>query len=104
MLREVSSGFIGTYIIILAVGLHRLAQGPEAWENFVEALLGPAGIIFSVITLLIGVYHTYTWFEVTPKAMPLIINGKRVPGAMIVGAHWAACVVASAIIWTAAIL
>lgn len=88
MLREISSAFIGAYMLLLIVGLARLGQGREAYEGFLAAVLSPAGITFSVLTFAFAVYHSITWFSVTPKAMPLRLGGKAVAPMIIVGAHW----------------
>ena len=98
MLREVSAAFIGAYILVLIVGLLRLGQGPAAYESFLGAVLSPAGVAFSLITFVFAVYHSVTWFGVTPKAMPLRMGGKAVPQAIIVGAHWFGWAVASLLI------
>ncbi len=104
MLREVSSAFIAAYMLMLIVGLLRLGQGPAAYESFLTAVLSPAGVAFSLITFVFAVYHSLTWFAVTPKAMPLRIGGKAVPAAIIVAAHWLGWAVASLLIlsWIAA--
>ena len=44
MLRELSCLFIGGWTLMLVWGLARLAQGPEAWEAFLQALRSPASI------------------------------------------------------------
>lgn len=98
MLREVSAAFIGAYILVLIVGLLRLSQGPAAYESFLAAVLSPAGVAFSLITFVFAVYHSLTWFGVTPKAMPIRMGGKAVPQAIIVGAHWLGWAVASLLI------
>lgn len=97
MMRELSSLFIGAYMLFLTVGLYRLSQGPEAYEKFLHGLLGQGGIAFALVTLAFALYHTYTWFQVTPKAMPLVVAGKRVPGFVIIGAHWAGFAVVAAL-------
>ena len=103
MLREISSVFIGAYILVLIVGLLRLSQGPAAYESFLAAVLSPGGVAFSLITFAFAVYHSVTWFKVTPKAMPLRMGGKAVPPAIIVAAHWLGWAVASLLIlfWVA---
>ncbi len=98
MLREVSAAFIGAYILMLIVGLLRLSQGPAVYESFLTAVLSPAGVAFSLIAFVFAVYHSVTWFGVTPKAMPLRVGGKGVPKAIIVGAHWLGWTVASLLI------
>ncbi len=98
MLREVSAAFIGAYILMLIVGLLRLSQGPAAYESYRTAVLSSAGVAFSLITFVFAVYHSLTWFRVTPKAMPLRMGGKPVPPAIIVAVHWLGWAVASLLI------
>jgi len=98
MLREISAAFIGAYILMLIVGLLRLSQGPAAYETFLAAVLSPAGVSFSLITFAFAVYHSVTWFRVTPKAMPFRMGGKAVPPVIIIGAHWLGWTVASLLI------
>jgi len=98
MLREVSAAFIGAYILMLIVGLLRLSQGPAAYESFLNAVLSSAGAAFSLVTFVFALFHSVTWFRVTPKAMPLRMGGKAVPPAIIIGAHWLVWAVASLLI------
>jgi len=99
MMREVSSLFIGTYSLVLIAGLFRLSQGRVSYDAFLTNAKGTFGILFAVVTLLFSIYHTYTWFVVTPKAMPIVIAGKRLPGVAIIASHWAGFFIASAIVW-----
>ncbi len=99
MMREMSAAFIGIYVLILIAGLYRLSQGEAEYEAFLAAAKGPAGVAFAVIAMVFAIYHTYTWFQVTPKAMPLAFAGKRLPGAMIVAVHWLGFIVVSAALW-----
>jgi len=99
MLREISALFIGIYALALIVGLFQLSKGQAAYEGFLAATAGPAGRTFAVLAMLFAIYHTYTWFQVTPKAMPLTLAGKRVPGAFIIAAHWFGFFLVSAALW-----
>jgi fumarate reductase subunit C len=102
MAREMSALFIGVYALILMAGLFALSRGQVAYEAFLEKAEGPLGLIFAVIAMAFAVYHSYTWFQVTPKAMPLMVGGKRIPGAFIVAAHWIGFVVVTAALWLVA--
>lgn len=99
MMREMSAAFIGIYSLVLIAGLYRLSQGRAAYEAFLATVEGPFGLAFAVIAMAFAVYHSYTWFRVTPKAMPLAMGGKRVPGAFIVAAHWFGFLIVSAALW-----
>ena len=95
MIRELTSLFVGLYGALLVVGLIRLAQGQAAWDGFVAALSSPLGVAFQLACLVFAVYHSVTWFALTPKAMPLTIKDEPVPGIVIVGAHYVAWAVVS---------
>jgi fumarate reductase subunit C len=95
MLRESTCLFIGLYCLLLTIGLISLARGPGAWRGFVAAASSAPGVLFQVVCLAFALFHTVTWFAVTPKAMPLRLNGRLVPGSAIVAAHYAVWLVAS---------
>ena len=99
MMREISALFIGIYVLVLIVGLFQLSEGEAAYEAFLATAEGPVGSTFAVFALAFAIYHSYTWFQVTPKAMPLTLGGKRVPGAIIIAAHWFGLVLVSAVLW-----
>ena len=98
MLREVTCIFIGAYMAMLVWGLYRLSQGQEAWDAYVAGILSPIGIIFQLICLGFALVNTTSWFNVTPKAMPLVVGGERVPGRTIVAAHYAVWGVVSVVV------
>ncbi len=95
MVREVTCVFIALHALILLVALRRLSEGREAWESFLHNLTGPAGVVLQLVILAFAVYHSTSWFNVTPKAMPVQIGEKFLPGAVIIGAHYAGWFVAS---------
>ena len=99
MMREMSAFFIGVYVLILIIALSQLAQGEAAYNAFLAIATGPAETGFAFVTLIFAIYHSYTWFQVTPKAMPLMLGGKPVPGAFIIGAHWFGFAVLSVALW-----
>jgi fumarate reductase subunit C len=98
MAREASCIFIGAYTGVIVVGLVRLSQGAAAWGAFLDALQTPASIAFHLLALAFALYHTTTWFNVTPKAMPVQIGEARLPGSVIIGAHYAGWAVVSALV------
>jgi fumarate reductase subunit C len=89
MAREVTCIFIGAYTVLLLIGIARLAEGGAAYEAFLAALREPASIVFHVLTLGFSLYHTTTWFNVTPKALPVQIGEQFLPGKVVAGAHYA---------------
>jgi fumarate reductase subunit C len=98
MIRELTSLFVGLYCALLVVGLVRLAQGRVAWDGFVAAFSSPLCVVFQMACLVFAIYHSVTWFALTPKAMPLMMKGEPVPGIVIVGAHYVAWAVVSIVV------
>ena len=90
MTREFSCLFIGAWTLMMVWGLKQLAEGPAAWAAFLECLKSPASIVFQVIALGFALYHSVTWFNLTPKALPLQIGEEFVPDGAIAGAHFGA--------------
>ena len=95
MTREFSCLFIGAWTLLMVWGIKQLAEGPQAWAGFLELLKSPASIAFHVAALGFALYHSYTWFNLTPKALPLQIGEEFVPDGAISGAHFAAWAVLS---------
>jgi fumarate reductase subunit C len=102
MAREFSCLFIGAWTFLLIVGLKRLAEGPQAWEAFLAALRGPLSIAFHVVALAFAIYHSITWFNLTPKALPLQLGESFVPDRVVSGAHFVGWgVLSAAVLWLA---
>jgi len=95
MVREFSCLFIGGWTLMMVWGLKQLAEGPAAWAAFLECLQSPASIVFHVVALGFALYHSVTWFNLTPKALPLQLGEEFVPDGVIAGAHFAGWAVVS---------
>ena len=95
ILREITCFFIGGYTLFLVIALRRVAQGPEAFQGLIDALQSPLGILLNLLTLAAAVYHSTSWFNVTPQAMPIQRGEEFVPGKYIVIAHYAVWAVVS---------
>lgn len=89
MAREFSCLFIGGWTLMMVWGVKQLAEGPAAWAAFLEGVKSPASIVFHVLALGFAAYHSVTWFNLTPKALPLQLGEGFVPDAVIAGAHFA---------------
>ena len=99
MAQEVTSLFIGIYTIMLLWGVKALSEGPGAYQVFLDTLGNPLVIAFKWITFVIMLYHSISWFSVTPKAMPVQIGEEFLPGGIIAAGHYIAWVVVSAVIY-----
>lgn len=96
MAREITCVFIGAHTVLLLVGIARLSEGAEAWQAFVRALQSPASIAFLALALAFSIYHSVTWFNLTPKALPVQVGERILPDAVVAGAHYAAWAALSA--------
>lgn len=95
MARELTCLFIGGYTLMLVGLLRALAEGPAAYAAFLGALQTPGSILLHVLALGFALYHSATWFNLTPKALPLQVGERFVPDRVIAGAHYAAWAVLS---------
>ena len=100
MLRELTSVFLAYFVVITLFQIHALGQGPQAYQAFQERLATPFFAVLNIITLLFVVFHTITWFNLTPSAMALRIKGKKLPDLLIIAPNYIAwLVVSGAIAW-----
>ena len=98
MSREVTCIFIGAFALLLLRAVERLSQGQVAYESFLAGLKGPLSAFGLLITLAFAVHNATSWFNVTPKAMPVQIGENFLDGNYIVGAHYAVWAIASLVI------
>jgi fumarate reductase subunit C len=60
----------------------------------------PHIIALNGISLLFVLFHTITWFNLSPRAMVVRVRGKRVPDLLISGSNYVAWLVVSvAVAW-----
>jgi len=98
MAREITCIFIGAYTFIWVVGIVRLSQGEAAYQAFLQTLKTPSSIVFHIVALVFAIYHSVTWFNLTPKALPVQLGEEFLPDGVIAGAHYAAWAVLSVVI------
>jgi len=100
MVREASAVFLAVYAVILLVGLFRLSQGQAAYDAWLAALTSPLSMVFHWIALLTVCYHSYTWWKVMPKTLPMLhVGGRRVPEITLSAVGWVAWLAASLIVY-----
>ena len=95
MAREVTAVFVAAYAVVLLFGMVRLSEGEAAFNGWLQYLKTPWMLVFHLIVLATFVYHTWSWFKIMPKTMPIMfVGGKRVQPGTITGTGIAAAVVA----------
>ena len=96
MSREVTCIFIGAFALLIVCALERLSRGQAAYDAFLAAITGPWSVLALVVILVAAVHNATSWFNVTPKALPVQIGEEFLPGAVITGAHYVGWAVLSA--------
>ena len=95
MAREVTAIFVAAYAVVLLAGVVRLSQGEAAFNGWLQYLKTPWMLVFHLLVLGVFCYHTWSWFQIMPKTMPIMfVGGKRVQPGTITGTGLAAAVVA----------
>ncbi len=103
MVREVTALFVAAYAVVLLVGLVRLSQGAVAYNGWLEALRSPLSLVFHLVVLATFVYHSWSWFKIMPKTLPILfIGGKRVQQETITRTGLAAAVLCCLAVFVAA--
>ncbi len=95
MVRELTSVFIAAYLVLFLLMLHNLAMGRDAYEAYLRFLARPGMLMFHVVALAAALFHSVTWFNVTPMVMRLQFGEKRVPPVIIAGVNYVAWIALS---------
>lgn len=99
VMRELSSLFVGWYVVFLLLLVRAVDQGEAAYEDFLDWAASPVVVVVNLVAFAFIVLHTVTWFGVTPQAMALRVRGKPVPAPLVIGAQYVGLVVVSALVW-----
>jgi succinate dehydrogenase subunit C len=98
ILRELTSVFVAYFVVLTLMLLRALSEGPRSYEAFQDWLSRPLVILFNLVSLGFILYHTITWFNLAPRALPVRVGGKRLPDWMIAMPNYVAWVVASVVV------
>lgn len=100
MVREATSIFAVWFCIVLLYGVLCLASNPVPGLGIIDLisfLRNPIVVILNIITLIATLYHTATYFVMTPKVMNIIVKNERLPHHVLRNALWAVTAVISVI-------
>ncbi len=98
ILRELTSVFVAFYAVVLLLLARAVTQGPEAYAAFLAWLATPVALVLHAVALAMVLFHSVTWFNLAPKALVVHVGKKRLPGAFIAGANYAAWAAVSALL------
>ena len=98
MIRELTAVFVAGYSVFLLVLIYRLGQDADAYASVIDTMKSPLSIVVHAVTLAFVLYHTITWFNLTPKILVLRIGEERIPKGLVAGAFYASWIVVSVVI------
>ena len=98
MIRELTSIFVAGYCIFLLVLIYKLDEGAITYNNFIVTLHSPISVGVHLISLGFVLYHTITWFNLTPKILVLYRGEDRVPKGLVASVFYIGWIVVSIII------
>ncbi len=87
MVRELSSAAIAAYALFLLV-LVCSARDVASFHGVYEALRSPASVVLHVVVLAFSLFHTVTFFNLTPRAIVVRVGEDKVPDDVIRWAHY----------------
>jgi fumarate reductase subunit C len=99
VMRELSSIFIAWLVLYLVLFVRAVGRGEAAYADFLDWAASPVLVVVNVVAFAFVVLHTITWFALTPQAMVVAVRGRRVPGAVIIGAQYAGLGIVSAFVF-----
>ena len=100
VLRELSSVFIAWFVVFLILLVRAVGQSEAAYRRFLDWAASPWVIALNVLALLFVLLHTVTWFSLTPQAMVVRIDDRKVPAFHILAGQYTGLVVVSLfILW-----
>jgi fumarate reductase subunit C len=97
VLRELTSVFVALVSLLTLLQVRAILGGPEAHEQLMRRLASPPVAGLLVLALVALVFHSVTWFNLAPRAMPVRLRGRRVPDVFVAGGNFAAWLVLSAV-------
>lgn len=85
MLRELSSVFVALFVVELLFLVGAVADGPSAYQGFLDTMANPAMIVLNVVALAFVLLHAVTFANLTPRAMVVRVRGRKVPPRAVLG-------------------
>ena len=100
VMRELSSVFIAWFVVYLLLLVYAVGQSEAAYRRFLDWASAPWVVGLNVLALGFVVLHVVTWFNLTPQAMDVRLDGRKVPGFHIIAGQYTGLVVVSLfILW-----
>ena len=98
ILRELTSISVAWFVVLTLFQLRALLHGPETYAHFAASLQSPVMIALNAIAFCFVTFHTITWFNLAPRAMPVRMGGKRVPEFLVAAPNYVLWIAVSAFV------
>ena len=98
ILRELTSLSVAWFVVLTLFQLRALSHGLAAYMRFTNRLASPIMITLNLIAFCFVMFHTITWFNLAPRAMPVRMGGKRVPEFLVAAPNYVLWIVVSAFV------
>lgn len=103
MFREFTAVPAVWFSIVVLIGVFSL-RSLESWAGFVGFLQNPLVMLLNIITLVMGVVHTKTWFDLAPKAVNIVKGDEKMSPKPMIAGMWAVTAVVTVIILAVALV
>jgi fumarate reductase subunit C len=98
ILRELSSVFVAWFVVYLLLLVGAVSRGRFDYWQFLSWSGNPVVLLLNGVSLFFVVFHALTWFNLAPQALAVRWRGRRVPGAWIAAANYAAWALVSVLV------
>ena len=85
IIRELTSIFVAVYCLFLLFFILKIGDENGSYNLVIIFLKSPLNLVLHLISFPFILYHTITWFNLTPKIMVLQIGEEKIPKELIVG-------------------
>jgi fumarate reductase subunit C len=86
MAREMTAFAMAAFLVYLLYWLRAISDGYTAFVQMVGLTRNPVTVTLLGLAFGAMLYHSITWFNLTPKIMPMYVAEEKVPDA------WAAII------------
>ncbi len=102
MAREMTAFALAAFLVYLLYWLRAIGDGYTAFVQMVEFTRNPVAVM--VLGLIVGaaLYHSITWFNLTPKIMPMYVAEEKGPDvwAAIIMGYLPCSAVTAVVLWS----
>jgi succinate dehydrogenase subunit C len=78
MMREFTCVFVAWSVVFLMMGVYAIGRGGASYRQFLDWASSPVVVAANVVALAFLVFHTVTWFALTPQAAVVRAGGRQV--------------------------